>query len=242
MRWTRAGNLTMEVVMSRMGIATLAGWVALMAGSAGWAYQIDDVRVEWWTGTGPNQALLVVDFWRGNGQADSFAFGCHFSPAEITGLDLLDAVQSANQGFTYAASPEGYLTDFWYVKNGTTYHVGTNWPASWWKYELSSDYGGTWTESFVGAGMRILQDGDTDGWVAVEGEDWTSVPVTPVLGDLNCDGALDFGDINPFVLALSSPAAYAQYYPGCSLYNADINGDGSVNFGDINPFVALFQP
>jgi hypothetical protein len=56
---------------------------------------------------------------------------------------------------------------------------------------------------------------------------------------LNCDGAIDFGDINPFVLALTDPSQYQQAYPDCDFMNADINEDGSVDFGDINPFVAL---
>ena len=59
------------------------------------------------------------------------------------------------------------------------------------------------------------------------------------LGDLNCDGSVDFGDINPFVLALANPATYATEYPDCNALNADINADGTVDFGDINPFVAL---
>lgn len=61
------------------------------------------------------------------------------------------------------------------------------------------------------------------------------------VGDLNCDGQVDFGDINPFVLRLSSPAAYAAQYPGCLDANGDINGDASVDFGDINPFVTLLS-
>jgi len=60
-----------------------------------------------------------------------------------------------------------------------------------------------------------------------------------VLGDLNCDGVADFGDINPFVLRLSNPAAYWTTFPACADSNGDINGDGVVDFGDINPFVAL---
>lgn len=60
-----------------------------------------------------------------------------------------------------------------------------------------------------------------------------------VLGDLNCDGVTDFGDINPFVLALSNPPMYGQEFPGCPLVNRDINQDGRFDFGDINPFVAL---
>jgi hypothetical protein len=60
-------------------------------------------------------------------------------------------------------------------------------------------------------------------------------------GDLNCDGSINFGDINPFVLILSDPAAWQQTYPGCPFLDGDINGDGRVNFGDINPFVALLS-
>jgi hypothetical protein len=58
-------------------------------------------------------------------------------------------------------------------------------------------------------------------------------------GDLNCDGVVDFGDINPFVLRLSNLPGYKAMYPDCPDANGDIDGDGVVGFGDINPFVAL---
>jgi hypothetical protein len=58
-------------------------------------------------------------------------------------------------------------------------------------------------------------------------------------GDLNCDGTIDMGDINPYVLALTNPAAYQATYPDCDVLNADLNGDGEVDFGDINPFVSV---
>ncbi len=59
------------------------------------------------------------------------------------------------------------------------------------------------------------------------------------VGDVNCDGAANFGDINAFVLALTEPGQYALDFPDCPLENRDINGDGSFDFGDINAFVAL---
>ena len=62
--------------------------------------------------------------------------------------------------------------------------------------------------------------------------------VTGLPADLNCDGVVNFGDINPFVLALSNQTAYAARYPNCDVMLADCNGDGVVDFGDINPFVA----
>ncbi len=71
----------------------------------------------------------------------------------------------------------------------------------------------------------------------VQGQVYVPVPV--LVGDLNCDGVVGFGDINPFVLALSNPPLYAELYPDCPLANRDIDGDGDFGFGDINPFVTL---
>ncbi len=59
------------------------------------------------------------------------------------------------------------------------------------------------------------------------------------LGDMNCDGSVDFFDIDGFVLAVTDPAAYEAAYPDCDLMLADVNGDGEVNFFDIDAFVAL---
>jgi hypothetical protein len=58
-------------------------------------------------------------------------------------------------------------------------------------------------------------------------------------GDLSCDNQVGFGDINPFVMALTSPATYGATYPNCPFANGDINSDGLRDFADINPFVAL---
>ena len=60
-------------------------------------------------------------------------------------------------------------------------------------------------------------------------------------GDLNCDGRVNFDDINPFVLALSDPAGYAAQFPNCNILSGDVNRDGRVDFDDINPFVALLS-
>jgi hypothetical protein len=68
-----------------------------------------------------------------------------------------------------------------------------------------------------------------------------TLTVTADLGDLNCDGTVDFGDINPFVLALTNGAGYAAAYPNCDRDLADCNQDGYVDFGDINPFVEILS-
>jgi hypothetical protein len=57
-----------------------------------------------------------------------------------------------------------------------------------------------------------------------------------LLGDLNCDGAFNGADIDPFSLALGDPATYAAQFPNCNILNGDINRDGTVNGADIDPF------
>jgi hypothetical protein len=60
--------------------------------------------------------------------------------------------------------------------------------------------------------------------------------------DMNGDDVVDFFDIDPFLLALFNPPAYAQQYPDVHPLNADCNGDGAVDFFDIDAFLAcLFE-
>lgn len=61
--------------------------------------------------------------------------------------------------------------------------------------------------------------------------------VLPIPGDMNCDGTLNNFDIDPFVLALLDPSAYALAYPGCDLSQGDVNDDGALNNFDIDAFV-----
>lgn len=105
----------------------------------------------------------------------------------------------------------------------------------------------TWVYDSPGAGTTLcFGDINGDRWLdlIVGNSGDISVMVfyaTPryTVGDLNCDNLVDFGDINPFVLALTDPNGYSQAYPHCELMAGDINGDGKADFGDINPFVAL---
>jgi hypothetical protein len=87
-----------------------------------------------------------------------------------------------------------------------------------------------WADQRIDSGNIYAQNVNPDGSLGLPAF---------LVGDLNCDGVVDFGDINPFVLALVNPAAYEATYPTCRLLHADINGNGSVGFDDINPFVAL---
>ena len=61
------------------------------------------------------------------------------------------------------------------------------------------------------------------------------------LGDMNCDGSVDFSDIDPFALALSDPAGYAAQFPDCDPLNGDCSEDGQLSFTDIDCFVDLLS-
>ena len=66
-----------------------------------------------------------------------------------------------------------------------------------------------------------------------------SDPVTLFpLGDANGDGFFDFGDLEPFALALLDPKQYEETYPHVNPNRVlDFDGDRSLSFGDIDGFV-----
>jgi hypothetical protein len=129
-------------------------------------------------------------------------------------------------------------------------------------YQLGFPQSGTWYELLNSQASVYLGNGLGNGgsvtavntpFGAMPDSAWITIPQMGLLvfrynqppfltGDLNCDGAVDFGDINPFVLFLSNFASWQSTYSGCNPQNGDINSDGSYpSFGDINPFVALLS-
>ncbi len=99
-----------------------------------------------------------------------------------------------------------------------------------------------WTASVYGGGGGSLNIAAVDLYAngsSVVYYDEMSLLSLSLLGDLNCDGSVNFFDIDPFVLAVTDPVAYESAYPDCNILNADCNEDGAVDFFDIDPFVAL---
>ncbi len=78
-----------------------------------------------------------------------------------------------------------------------------------------------------------------DGISPAGAEAWLArIPPVAATGDGNCDGRLDFFDIDAFVLALFAPADYRAAFPDCETATIDMNDDGGIDFFDIDPFVA----
>ncbi|MBL8879239.1 MAG: hypothetical protein JNG88_08975 [Phycisphaerales bacterium] len=70
---------------------------------------------------------------------------------------------------------------------------------------------------------------------------WTTTIALP--GDMNGDGVVDNFDIDPFVLAITDPDAFAAAFPNVeALLAGDTNDDGELNNFDVDSFVALLAP
>jgi hypothetical protein len=106
-------------------------------------------------------------------------------------------------------------------------------------------YDPVWAIAGEGTGSMSFKCPPTGPWSPAHSGEVASVIVlgtrVSLRGDLNCDGALNFDDVNAFVLALSDPAGYRAAYPTCGYLLADINADGAVTFDDIDPFVAILS-
>ena len=111
-------------------------------------------------------------------------------------------------------------------------------------YNTARGEGNYWSdfdESSEGA-----YDNDSDGivdssYAIIGGNNQDLYPLMHlfVLGDMNHDGCVNWRDVDPFVLAMSDPAAYQNQYHILPKLHGDINQDGVVNWRDIEPFVAL---
>jgi V8-like Glu-specific endopeptidase len=145
------------------------------------------------------------------------------------------------QPYVYATievSTDGLIwTPVW--NNGTAEITENTW--SWQQYDVSA-LAARQPLFYVQWGYQIGTGAWAySGWNLDDVEIWAVLANPPLPGDLNCDGWVDFNDINAFLLALTSQDAYELQFPYCRWLNADCNGDGLINFDDINPFIVLLS-
>lgn len=63
----------------------------------------------------------------------------------------------------------------------------------------------------------------------------------PATGDMDCDGDVDFDDIDDLVVGLTDPGQYEESYGVPPQLKGDTDGDGDLDFDDINGFVAILR-
>ncbi len=105
-------------------------------------------------------------------------------------------------------------------------------------YDDFTGEAGTWSYSAAGTYVVALEVNDGDGGLAY-GTFTVEVVADGLLGDMNCDGAVNFDDIAPFVLAIGGQAGYEAQWPDCAWLNGDVDGNGTVDFDDIADFIAI---
>ncbi len=200
-------------------LGDLAGvaWKYTPTGNLAWTYDTLSGRIYTSPALRDNHVLI--------GAADR---GLHVVDAE-TGLPVT-VLEPSSYPMGKSVDRAGDVFFYCFEPNGSVFAYGLN-NRPWW-------------QAATGAGVSVNACiVGRDGQLLVSNSQRLNAYVGFFLGDLNCDGVPNFADINPFVLALTSPASYQALFPDCNIDLADINGDGSVNFGDINPFVRLLtQP
>ncbi len=136
-------------------------------------------------------------------------------------------------------STDGAAWQFVWQHSGTAAIADTSWQLL--TYDVAAVADGEATVYFRWSLGPTDASSNYPGWNIDDVEIW-GIPPAIMPGDVNCDGLINFFDIDPFVLALFDPAAYAAQYPSCNISYADVSGDGLVNFFDIDPFVAVLFP
>ncbi|MBU0640688.1 MAG: immune inhibitor A [Planctomycetes bacterium] len=138
-----------------------------------------------------------------------------------------------------------YTTDAAVTEEG--FYVDDIYPVASWASITTLD------NNITGTSYPITGRSDGEYYYRVSGSnpehgfgEYCSLQMTTVgglLGDLNCDGAVNGFDIDAFVLLLNAtPPNYPEYYaayPDCDHLLGDMNDDGLINGFDIDGFVAL---
>lgn len=96
--------------------------------------------------------------------------------------------------------------------------------------DMSADGGAIVGYAHSSPNMPPSSEDAREGWLL-------EIPPLARRGDLNCDGQINFADIDPFVLVLGNPGGYAQQFPDCDVHFADLTLDALVDFSDIDAFV-----
>jgi len=157
------------------------------------AYTFDDVMIEYWAGSGINEAVVVIDF-----GVDSYAFGYRWNNGPKYGKDLMDAVVAAGS-LDYTQTGVFLNT----VSYATYSNIGQDgWPTDWWSYFISDD-GKSWVTSDVVFAERELSNGAWDGWAHQTTGVWPPVHLPKIPISAPC---LDY-DSNDFAVEV---IAYVQ--------------------------------
>ena len=135
----------------------------------------DDVAIENWIGSGPNEAMFIIDFDSDPIGTDSaFAWGINFEGDSISGDAILSMIAEADENLTYTMNGI-FLDNINYFTNNQNY---TN-PNSGWFSILESNDGSVWNWN-SGIADNIA-DGHWFGIVVMNTQTWEAEINVPLL-------------------------------------------------------------
>ncbi len=190
----------------------------------------------------------------GDGVDDRSGFSLIAISQDLAGLELAfwedrvwvqeDDAVNANDLFTQAESvafdTTSAVTRFELVVRGTAYELYANeagLPILDGALRNYANFSGS-IDPYEIPSFLFLGDDTTRGESRVELGYVSITQHDAVLGDLDCDGDVDFDDIDAFVLGLTDPAGYEVVYGLPSSLKGDLDDDGDHDFDDIAGFVA----
>lgn len=205
--------------------------------------------------SGATSAALNIS---GVADGDLGIYDCVIAATDCTSVISAGASLAMNDGATILQSP---LPASACAGSGAQFSVsasGGQVSYVWRKDGVELTDGPTGTGSMIsGAGSALLSissvssadAGTYDCYVANDcgsdtsaGAGLTITTCGELRGDMNCDGAVNNFDIDPFVLALTDFDAYELQFPNCDGgSHGDTNDDGVLNNFDIDPFVVCIM-
>ena len=139
----------------------------------------------------------------------------------------LDMQAGDTLSFDYRVSSEsGY--DFFTFKSGTTTVIRESGEKAWRNYVFTAANDGSYTFEWAFEKDYSVAGGSDCVWV--DNIDFSGDNVIALLGDADCNGVVNFGDISAIYLYLIIGGAM----PEQGILNADFDGNGIVNFGDVS--------
>ncbi len=157
-----------------VSVLTLAGGARAapyLFGANGW------VEVDYWTGTGANETILVIDWNQTNGPyvSEAHAWGYRWDGSEYLS-DALAAVDAAGALDVTTGYGGGFLSDATYADADGDSHTSAGYTGWWWLGQTTNG-GATWTGNAVGIDQEPLADGKIEG-MNMDAGAWTSDTLT----------------------------------------------------------------
>ncbi|MDO4190652.1 MAG: DUF4430 domain-containing protein [Bacteroidales bacterium] len=146
---------------------------------------LDFADINWWVGSGSNEAMLILDFTFDN---EAVAFGYRWNGNAVV-EDMLQAFLDSCQGFTFTGLSSGFITNIAYEDAiNNIFHNDTNATTfGYWMYALNNGFADAVNTQVINDGDVVYFEYHTDmnNWDVVMPQDLAPVyPTRPIISGI----------------------------------------------------------